>query len=210
MVVAGIDEVGRGCLAGPLVVAGVVMDVAGLRPRARRALAGLNDSKALTAAQRDDAAQAVLRHCDRVVVMSASAATIDRDGLQVTNVRLLRAVVERLGGDVDACVVDGRPLPDPAPAHHALVGGDGRSACVAAASIVAKTTRDRLMRGPADAAHPHYGFARHVGYATRDHRAAITRHGPSPLHRVCFAPVHAAMATAEVNDGPPVSDIEVP
>ncbi|MCB0882076.1 MAG: ribonuclease HII [Thermoleophilia bacterium] len=185
--VAGVDEVGRGCLAGPLVVAGVVIDHARLSRAGRRAMTALDDSKRMTAEARYRVADAILRHCPVVVVVSASSATIDRDGLHVTNQRLLREVAHRLAPHADVCLVDGRPVPEPMPAHIPLVGGDGTSAAVAAASVVAKTARDRMMRGPACAAYPDYGFGAHVGYATATHRAAVRTHGPCPLHRRSFA-----------------------
>ncbi len=185
-VVAGIDEAGRGCLAGPLVVAGVAIDLAALTPRARRALTMLDDSKRLSSDVRDAVADAIVRHLPAVVVASASPATIDRDGLHVTNQRLMREIAFRLAPCADAVLVDGRPVPDPMPAHRTVVGGDGISAAIAAASVIAKTTRDRLMRGPAATAHPAYGFPRHVGYATGDHRVAIDAHGPCRLHRMSY------------------------
>ena len=143
--------------------------------------------KRMTAEARYRVADAILRHCPVVVVVSASSATIDRDGLHVTNQRLLREVAHRLAPHADVCLVDGRPVPEPMPAHIPLVGGDGTSAAVAAASVVAKTARDRMMRGPACAAYPDYGFGAHVGYATATHRAAVRTHGPCPLHRRSFA-----------------------
>lgn len=185
--VAGVDEVGRGCLAGPLVVAGVVIDHGRLSRSGRRAMTALDDSKRMTPAARRDVADAILRHCPVVVVMSASSATIDRDGLHVTNQRLLREVARRVAPHADVCLVDGRPVREPMPPHVPLVGGDGTSAAVAAASVVAKAARDRMMRGPAAAAYPGYGFALHVGYGTAAHRAAVRERGPCPLHRRSFA-----------------------
>ncbi len=194
--VAGVDEVGRGCLAGPLVVAGVVIDHGRLSRSGRRALTGLDDSKRMSPDLRARIADAIMRHCPVVVVISASAATIDRDGLHVTNQRLLREVAHRLAPECDVCLVDGRPVPDPMPEHMPLVGGDHTSAAVAAASVVAKTARDRLMRGPAHRAHPEFAFAQHVGYATAAHRSALVTHGPCHLHRRSFAPVEASFADA--------------
>lgn len=200
--VAGVDEVGRGCLAGPLVVAGVVIDHGRLSPSARRAMSGLDDSKRMPADLRETIAAAIVRHCPVVVLASASPATIDRDGLHVTNQRLLREVAHRLADHCDVCLVDGRPVPEPMPDHIPLVGGDGRSAAVAAASVVAKTARDRMMRGPAAHRHPQFAFDRHVGYGTAEHRRAIAQHGPCVLHRRSFAPVGAWEATGVMPDGP--------
>lgn len=183
---AGVDEAGRGCLAGPLVVAAVSFDIDAVDIAVRRRLADLDDSKRLPTAVRERLAAVILRYADQVVVMSASAATIDRDGMQVTNVRLLGAALTAITPCPDICLVDGRPLKTGAPTHRAIVGGDRTSAAVAAASVIAKVTRDRLMTGPAALAHPGYGFEQHVGYATRQHRDAITDQGPSALHRMSF------------------------
>ena len=126
------------------------------------------------------------RDADRVVVRVASSRTIDSDGLHRTNLRLLRESLAALDDRADALLVDGFSLGSDAPAHHALVRGDGLSASVAAASIIAKTVRDRLMRGPAAARYPEYGFDRHVGYATADHMERIEAHGPCSIHRQSF------------------------
>jgi ribonuclease HII len=185
--VAGADEAGRGCLAGPLVVAAVCLDLTGLSRSARLLLTDLDDSKRLSPETRERLAAAIVRVADQVIVVSACAPTIDRDGLHVTNLRLLREALAALDPAPEACLVDGFRLGAAAPAHRAVVGGDRRSACIAAASVVAKATRDRLMHGPAATSHPGYGFDRHVGYATTAHRDAIRAHGPSPLHRRSFA-----------------------
>lgn len=185
--VAGADEAGRGCLAGPLVVAAVMLDLAALTPAERRALTDLDDSKRLPAPVRERLATAILRIAPQVVVLSAGPATIDRDGLHRTNLRLMRRALGALHPLPDVCLVDGFALGDGAPAHRRIIGGDRTSACIAAASVIAKVTRDRFMTGPAAAAHPRYGFHEHVGYATDAHRAAIRRHGPTPLHRRSFA-----------------------
>ncbi len=185
--VAGADEAGRGCLAGPLVVASVCIDLGRLSRSHRLLLTDLDDSKRLSPVVRQRLAAAITRVADQVVVLSASCATIDRDGLHVTNLRLLRRSLELLDPAPDLCLVDGFSLGGAAVEHRAVVGGDRRSACIAAASVVAKTARDRLMTGPAAAAHPGYGFEQHVGYATTAHRAAIREAGPSRLHRRSFA-----------------------
>jgi ribonuclease HII len=184
--VAGADEAGRGCLAGPLVVAAVCLDLTALTGAARRALGDLDDSKRLAAPVRERVAAAVMRHAEQVVVLMASPATIDRDGLHRTNLRLLREALARLAPCPAVCLVDGFRLGPAAPPHRAVVGGDGRSASIAAASVIAKTTRDRLMEGPVADAYPGFGFDRHVGYATPDHHAALRIEGLSPLHRRSF------------------------
>jgi ribonuclease HII len=184
--VAGADEAGRGCLAGPLVVAAVCLDLRTLTPRGRRALGDLDDSKRLAPDVRERVAAAVMHHAEQVVVLMASPATIDRDGLHRTNLRLLREALARLEPCPAVCLVDGFRLGPAAPAHRAVVGGDHLRASIAAASVIAKTTRDRLMAGPVAEAYPGFGFARHVGYATPDHHAALREEGLSPLHRRSF------------------------
>jgi ribonuclease HII len=184
--VAGTDEAGRGCLAGPLVVAAVCLDLEGLSPSGRRALRDLDDSKRLPADVRARVAAAVMRHAEQVVVMSASPATIDRDGLHRTNLRLLARALAAIEPCPSICLVDGFRLGPRAPAHRAVVGGDHRSASIAAASVIAKTTRDRLMAGPVAEAYPVFGFEQHVGYATPEHHAALRAEGLSPVHRRSF------------------------
>ena len=185
-VVAGADEAGRGCLAGPLVASAVAFDLEGLGREARRDLGDLDDSKRLSPAARADLAAAILCHARQVVVLSACAPTLDRDGLHRSNLRLLAGCLERIEPGADLCIVDGFRLPPPAPAHRAVVAGDATSAAVAAASVIAKTTRDRLMAGPVSAAWPDFGFDRHVGYATRQHQDALRAAGLTPLHRRSF------------------------
>jgi ribonuclease HII len=184
--IAGADEAGRGCLAGPLVVAAVCLDLDSLQGRSRRALTDLDDSKRLAPLVRERVADAILQHADGVVVLSASCRTIDREGLHRTNLSLLARALTLLGETPELCLVDGFALGAAAPPHRRVVGGDARSACIAAASVVAKVTRDRLMAGPAASAHPGFGFDRHMGYATEAHRAAVVEMGPSVLHRMSF------------------------
>ena len=188
-VVAGADEAGRGCLAGPLVAAAVAFDLDRIDRDARRDLIGLDDSKRLTAPAREALAAAILRHAQQVVVMSACAPTIDRDGLHRSNLRLLATCLARIEPRADACVSDGFRLPAPAPDHHAVVDGDATSAAVAAASVIAKTTRDRLMAGPVAATWPEFGFDSHVGYGTPAHQDALRAGGLTPLHRRSFRSV---------------------
>jgi ribonuclease HII len=187
--IAGADEAGRGCLAGPLVAAAVTLDLARLSRRGRLALTGLNDSKRLTEARREEVAEAVWCYAEQVVVIAACAATIDRDGLHRTNLRLLAGVLRGLAPAPAVCLVDGFALGPEAPPHRRIVGGDARSACIAAASVIAKTTRDRLMSGPAAREYPGFGFDRHVGYSTPVHQAALRVDGLSPLHRRSFQSV---------------------
>lgn len=182
--VAGADEAGRGPLAGPLVVAGVLFDLERLHGSAARRLAHLNDSKQVSPAGRDALYRAILACAERVSVQVVPPAVIDRDGLHVSNLRGLRAALWACQ-PADISLVDGFKLGPAAPAHRAVVDGDTKSAAVAAASIVAKVTRDRYMR-VADALYPGYGFISHVGYITPAHSDAVRRIGPCEIHRRSF------------------------
>ena len=184
--VAGADEAGRGCLAGPLAAAAVCLDYAALGEADLAALSGLDDSKRLTRPQREALYDEIVRLARQVVVVFFSPATIDRDGLHRCNLRGLARAIERLDPAPDVALVDGFRLPGCARDHRAVVGGDRLSAAVAAASIVAKVTRDRVMCGLHDT-YPMYGFDRHVGYATAVHQEAICEHGVCALHRLSFA-----------------------
>lgn len=187
--VAGADEAGRGCLAGPLVAAAVLIDYERLSHSDRRALSGLHDSKQMTEERRLEMYPCVLRAAERVSVVIRSAAGIDRRGLHVTNIEALSQALERLAPAEEAtCLVDGFRLPGCAIPHRPVVQGDGTSAAIAAASVVAKVTRDRYMRDVA-AQHPGWGFEEHVGYSTPEHRQAIEEIGISPLHRRSFQSV---------------------
>ncbi|MGZ8695315.1 MAG: ribonuclease HII [Gaiellaceae bacterium] len=183
--VAGADEAGRGSLAGPLVVAGVLLDYECLRDHAVRPLADLNDSKQLSHADRERLFGAVLACATRVSVQVFSPWRIDREGLHRSNLAGLRAALQALSPPAEVCLVDGFRLGPTAPPHQAVVDGDERSAAIAAASIVAKVTRDRAMRR-LDALYPHYGFRSHVGYITPEHSAVVRRRGPSEVHRLSF------------------------
>jgi ribonuclease HII len=183
--VAGTDEAGRGPLAGPLVVAGVLLDYAALRDHRVRPLAFLNDSKQCSESQRDKLFGAVLAAAERITVRIVPPTEIDRNGLHRSNLAALRACLHALAPPAEACLVDGFRLGPLAPEHQAVVDGDEKSAAIAAASIVAKVTRDRYMRR-ADALYPHYGFASHVGYITPGHSAVVRRRGPSEIHRRSF------------------------
>ncbi len=162
----------------------------------RLALADLDDSKRLGAEVRARLAAVIMGVAHQVVVVVAGPRTIDRDGLHVTNLALLRRALAGLAPPPDACLVDGFRLGDDAPPHRAVIGGDRRSAAIAAASIIAKTTRDRLMAGPAADAYPSFGFDSHVGYATPQHHDALRATGLSPLHRRSFQSVAYAGSQA--------------
>jgi ribonuclease HII len=183
--VAGADEAGRGSLAGPLVVAGVLLDYACLRGHRVRPLAGLNDSKQVAADDREELFHQVVGCAERIALRVIPSAEIDREGLHRSNLAGLRAVLADLHPPADACLVDGFRLGRTAPPHRAVVDGDTKSAAIAAASIVAKVVRDRLMHR-LDALYPRYGFSSHVGYITPRHTAAVIAHGPCEHHRRSF------------------------
>ena len=181
--VGGADEAGRGSLAGPLVTAGVLFDYQRLQGVRVRPLATLNDSKQLAARERERLYAVVLDCAARVSIRVIPAWRIDRDGLHRSNLRGLREVLADLEAEVS--LVDGFQLGPDAPPHRAIVDGDTKSAALAAASVVAKVTRDRLMRR-LDALYPRYGFSSHVGYITAAHTDAVRAHGPCDQHRLSF------------------------
>ena len=193
--VAGVDEAGRGSLAGPLVVAGVLLDYACLRDHRVRPLAQLNDSKQLTPAERQELFRAVVGCAAKISVRIFSAREIDRNGLHRSNLAGMRSALWSLAPPAELCLVDGFRLGPTAPPHTAVVDGDTKSAAIAAASIVAKVVRDRAMRRM-DAVFPHYGFSSHVGYITPGHSAVVRQRGPSSIHRRSFqALCYADIAT---------------
>ena len=180
--VAGIDEAGRGPLAGPVVAAAVILPLK-FRPR------GLDDSKKLTAAAREDHYARITN--DHDVVWSVAV----READAIDRVNILRATHEAMREAVSAlllpaahALIDGLPVRPFPVKSTALVGGDGISLSIAAASVIAKVTRDHLMARHADT-WPEYGFERHKGYATREHIAILRQHGPCPIHRRSFEPV---------------------
>jgi len=184
--VAGADEAGRGSLAGPLVVAGVLFDYASLHGHRTRPLALLNDSKQVAPEIRETLLRSVLDVATHVSVRIIPACDIDRHGLHRSNLKGLRDVLADLAPRAEVCLVDGFRLGPLAPPHRAVVDGDTYSAAIAAASIIAKVTRDRIMRR-LDALHPKYGFSRHVGYITPRHAEAVREHGPCDQHRLSYA-----------------------
>jgi ribonuclease HII len=183
--VAGADEAGRGSLAGPLVVAGVLFDYDVLHGHRVRPLGRLNDSKQVEPEEREQLFHAIVAAADRIAVRVIPTSRIDADGLHRSNLWGLRSVLAELAPLAGRCLVDGFKLGPTAPPHTAVVDGDTKSAAIAAASIVAKVTRDRLMRR-LDAVHPQYGFSSHVGYITPSHTAAVRAHGPCDQHRRSF------------------------
>ncbi len=177
--VAGVDEAGRGCLAGPVVAAAVVLS--------SRRLAGLRDSKLLTGAARERLYDEILDSCRAWGVGVRGAAEVDRLNVHRASLAAMRDALRALAPLPDFVLVDAFRIPALFIPQRGVVGGDRRCACIAAASIVAKVTRDREMVR-LHRADDRYGFDRHKGYATPEHIAAVARHGPSPAHRRTFRP----------------------
>ena len=181
--VAGIDEVGRGPMAGPVVAAATILDPLFAAPW----WSDLRDSKMLSALQRSKFHQ-LIRDTAAVGVGLASHEEIDGLGLsEATRQAMLRAL-DALPRRPDFLLIDAVSLPEDAGEQHSLVHGDALCISIAAASIVAKVERDRMM-DEYDRTYPEYGFGRHRGYVTRDHLRALERHGPCPIHRRSFTPV---------------------
>lgn len=196
--VAGADEAGRGCLAGPIVAAGVVLDRRCIEGFGDGLLQDLNDSKKMTAAARERLYPVIMRCATRVCVIMRSSRYIDANGLHVSNIEILGRALSGLGVEPDAvCLVDGFFLPECEVSHRKLVKGDSTSAAVAAASVIAKVTRDRYMVR-AGTLYPAYGFEGHKGYASDLHRQAIVANGPTPIHRLSFdSPAYSEWRGAE-------------
>jgi ribonuclease HII len=179
--VAGVDEAGRGPLAGPVVASAVILDRRNVPP-------GIDDSKRLSAATRERIFEAIASSAVAVGIGIVPPEVIDRGNIVQATLQAMAEAVGALSARPDCVVVDGRNLPDlPVPAI-AVVQGDARCLSVAAASIVAKVTRDRIMQ-QMDLVYPQYSFGRNKGYGTRAHLEALKKHGPSSIHRFSFEPV---------------------
>jgi len=188
--VAGVDEAGRGPLAGPVVVAAVRLDPENIPE-------GLNDSKKLTAERRDALFDAIMASAD-VAIVSAPPGDIFTHNIRGATLAAMARAVAALPRPVDRALVDGRDVPPALPCPGlALIGGDGRSVSIAAASIIAKVTRDRMC-AIMDCDAPQFGFSGHKGYGTAAHLAALNLHGPCRHHRRDFAPVAALLVRATV------------
>jgi ribonuclease HII len=186
--VAGVDEAGRGACAGPLVVAAVVL------PEGKRGeVPGLADSKLLTADQREAAYAQVIKRASAWAVCIIPTLEVDRRGVHQANVAGMRRAVARLSVSPDYTLTDGFPIPGMPSPSCAVWKGDQVIGCVAAASVVAKVTRDRMMR-ELDQRFPQYAFASHKGYCTPEHDAALMEHGPCREHRFSFVNVRRAAA----------------
>lgn len=186
--VAGADEAGRGACAGPLVAAAVV-----LRPGRRGEIEGLADSKQLTPAARERVYERVVARAAAHAVVVIPPNEVDRRGLHVCNLSALRRALAALSVRPDYVLTDGFPVDGLEVPGLAVWKGDQVAACVAAAGVVAKVTRDRIMV-ELDRRYPHYGFAEHKGYVTAEHTAALDRHGPCAEHRYSYVNVAAVAA----------------
>ena len=184
--VAGVDEAGRGALVGNVVAAAVILP-------ATFNLPGLTDSKKLSARQREALFDAITAQALAWCAAAASPAEIDAMNIHHATLLAMQRAVEGLAISPQSVLVDGKFTPDLAMPARAIVGGDASEACIAAASIIAKVTRDRQMM-ELEARFPGYGFAAHKGYGTKAHLAALTRLGATPEHRRSYAPVRAVMA----------------
>ncbi len=178
--VAGCDEVGRGCLAGPVMAGAVILDP-------DRHIPGLADSKTINAAERERLFEIITRKALAWSVAAAEPTEIDAINIHQASLQAMRRAVMAIAPLPDLVLVDAFRIPDIVIAQRGVLHGDRKCAAIAAASIVAKVTRDREMLGY-HAADPRYGYDRHKGYATADHLAAVARHGYSTLHRRSFKP----------------------
>jgi ribonuclease HII len=183
--VAGADEAGRGCLAGPLVAAAVLFDYEKLTLSDLRSLSALNDSKQHSLEMRETLYPKVMRAATAVAVTSRCVRGIDSRGLHKTNLAALSDMLRRVAVPGCLCLSDGFPVPATGFDQRPVVGGDAISASIAAASVIAKVSRDRFMERMEER-YPGWEFATHVGYSAPEHRAAIEKLGVSPLHRLSF------------------------
>lgn len=180
--IAGIDEAGRGPLAGPVVAAACIIPVGIFFP-------GINDSKKLTALQREKLFAAISTHPDVIYALGFSShEEIDQINIYQATAQAMRRAVDGLTTTPDYLLVDGMPLSHLSIPSQKIIGGDALSQSIAAASVLAKVTRDRLML-EYDQQWPQYGFKQHKGYGTKQHLLAIADHGPCPIHRLTFAPL---------------------
>jgi ribonuclease HII len=201
--VAGIDEAGRGACAGPLVVAAVILDAAGIRK-----IPGLADSKLLTPAAREEAYERVTRHALDWHAVTIPAADIDRLGLHNCNIEGMRRAYAGLGTRAGYVLTDGFPVRGLGSPALAVWKGDQVAASVAAASVVAKVTRDRMMH-ELDERYPLYGFSRHKGYVTGEHLRALAEAGPCPEHRRSFRCVPGGELTGAGQLDPGLAEAEL-
>ena len=186
--IAGVDEAGRGPLAGPIVAAAVILG---------EPVPGVDDSKRLTQARREEWYEILMSGPHTVSAEVVDHDTIDTHGIQTANYMAMARALEGLDPPADFALVDGFTIRGCRTPQLRIVKGDRRSQSIAAASIIAKVTRDRIMC-ELDSEFPEYGFARHKGYATRDHLIALETHGPCRVHRRSFAPIAATVETLQL------------
>jgi len=183
-IIAGVDEAGRGPLAGPVVAAAVILPF-------ECDTKGIFDSKQLSGAARDSAFRKIHESAIGIGVGIIEPDEIDRVNILQATYNAMRAAIREINQKVDLCLVDGNPIPKFGFAHRGIVKGDAKSASIAAASIIAKVTRDRIMC-EYDDVYPQYGFAKHKGYPTEEHIAMLSIHGICKIHRRSFGPVARA------------------
>jgi len=198
---AGVDEVGRGPLAGPVVACAIVMSPAA------RAIRGVDDSKELNGPEREKLARRIRERALGVSIGAASVREIDRINIYHASVLAIRRALTRLPVTPHHVLIDGNPIRSLGVEHTAVVGGDACCHSIACASIVAKVTRDRLMRALAQR-HPHYRWETNVGYGTAEHHAGLASHGITAHHRRSFSPVQLALAltVAPAEEAPQVAE----
>lgn len=187
---AGVDEVGRGPLIGSVVAAAVILDPA-------HPIEGLTDSKKLSARRREALDEQIRARAIAFAVAEASAAEVDALNIYHATHLAMRRAIDALAPSAEYLLVDGNKLPGHRLPGQAVVKGDARHAAIAAASILAKVARDAQMV-TLDMRYPEYGFARHKGYPTKEHLAALSAHGPLPEHRRSFAPVQRQLSTTNI------------
>lgn len=190
--IAGVDEAGRGPLAGPIVAAAVILS---------GPVTGINDSKQLSCAQRESYYEILHAGGHAIGTAIIPAAVIDRQGIQRSNYQAMAEAVRALNLVPDYLLIDGFAVPGLAQPQRRIIKGDSLSQSIAAASVIAKVIRDRLMV-EYDETYPEYGFARHKGYGTQAHLKAIALHGPCPIHRMSFAPLSQPRETGLLFEEP--------
>lgn len=189
--VVGVDEAGRGAVAGPVVAAAVILPLDA--PERLKHLNAVNDSKQLTPRKREALYTLIVEHALAYGIGSTPAASIDEMGILPANAQAMKAALRQLEPAGEYLLIDGRMrLQGIALPQRPVIRGDSLSLSIAAASILAKVARDRHMIDQ-DAHYPHYGFARHKGYCTAQHVAALHEHGPCPIHRHSFAPIRRGL-----------------
>jgi ribonuclease HII len=188
-VIAGVDEVGRGSWAGPLVAAAVVLPLH--LPKVRHFLRGVRDSKQLSAEEREHVLKRILRVSSAIGIGWCTHHVIDTEGLTIANRRAMERAIAGLKIRPDCLLIDHLALPNCGLPQTCIAKGDSRSVSIASASIVAKVIRDRWMT-KYEARLPGYGFGQHKGYGTKEHRLALLERGPSPIHRTSWRPFVAA------------------